>query len=384
MTDEENEYARLRAEAAARAISIDDDDLARRPLDSIIKELISHFGPEPFVLDINDRFYEHQRGRVTLTYPYQGGDSSLLMETSKVANQSSMLGLDGFSYAEVVFDLPSTPGSNFVDQLGDFLQKTNEQILKDVQQANELIERRQAVFADALREELQSRWTMTRALRGAMEQLQVPLSEVRTDRVKIPVQPAPLSMRVLEQAAAAGAPEWTLAEEMAESVVETIASFSRALERLPRTAETLLKQDEQTLRDVLLFILNANFRGQVTGETFIKDGKSDLLLIWEDRDAFVGECKIWKGSKALSEGLDQLLGRYTLWRHTRISLVLFIKDPKDATDIIAKAHEVVRNHPLTQKTVKASEPSHRGDYTVLASGDEKRPAHLTLLPVVIG
>lgn len=367
--------------ASTLADAVADDDLAERPLEAILEELIGTHGPQPIILDANDRYYEHRGNRFALKYPFRG-DLNVLMTESSVVWQGGSSG--GWSYAEVGFDLTAQPGEDFADQLGQHLKQLDEQIIADVHAANERIERHQAAYAEALREKLQPRWTTTRTLRGAMEQLQIPLSRPKGVRVDVPVRPTPMSMRVLEQAAAAGAPQWTLAEDMGESVVQTIASFSRALERLPRTAEQLLGQNEETLRDVLLFVLNANFQGQVTGETFIGQGKSDLLLRWKDRDAFVGECKIWRGPKALSEGLDQLLTRYTLWRQTRIALIVFIRDPKDATTIIASAHEAIRGHRRTQRLIDASEPAVRGDYDVVASGDESRLARLTFLPVVIG
>ncbi|WP_147050768.1 hypothetical protein [Kocuria flava] len=381
MIDDDIEIDKLRAKATSVATDVTDDDLAQRSLEAVLEQLINAHGPQLIVLDVGDRYYEQRGNRFTLKYPFRG-DLNLLMKVSPVVNQGSSSG--GQSSAEIECDISDQFDGDFTDQLARFLAWLDEQIIRDVQVANERLERRQAVFAEALRTGLQPRWTTTRALRGAMELLQVPLSRPKRDRVEVSLHPAPLSMRVLEQAAAAGAPQWTLAEDMAESVVETIASFSRALERLPGTAERLLSQNEETLRDVLLFVLNANFQGRVTGETFIGQGKSDLLLRWEDRDAFVGECKIWKGAKALSEGLDQLLERYTLWRHSRIALIVFIRDPRDATSVIDSAHTTVRKHRRTQSVINAGEPTRRSDYQVIASGDEKRLAHLTFLPVVIG
>ena len=361
--------------------AVADDDLAQRSLETILEELLRKHGPQTILLDVNDRYYEHRGNRFALKYPFSG-DLHLLMAESSLVRQGGDSG--GESYAEIPLEIAADSWEDFADHLGQILKRVDEQIIADVRTANERIERHQAAFAEALRQKLQPRWTMTRTLRGAMKQLQIPLSRPEGVRVNVPVSPAPLSMRVLELAAAAGEPHWALAAEMGESVVQTIASFSRALERLPRTTEQLLGQNEETLRDVLLFVLNANFQGQITGETFIGQGKSDLLLRWKDRDAFVGECKMWKGPKALCDGLDQLLTRYTLWRQTRIALVLFIRDPKDATAILASAHAAIRNHPRTQRLVDASEPSLRGDYEVVASGDESRLARLTFLPVVIG
>ena len=48
-------------------------------------------------------------------------------------------------------------------------------------------------------------------------------------------------------------------------------------------------------RDMLLFILNAQWGGAVTAETFFKEGKTDILLRWEEANAFIGECEMWKG-----------------------------------------------------------------------------------------
>jgi hypothetical protein len=70
-------------------------------------------------------------------------------------------------------------------------------------------------------------------------------------------------------------------------------SFTSALERLAETANKLAGENEETIRDLLLFILNSNYQGAATGETFIGHGKSDVLLRWHDRDAFIGECKYW-------------------------------------------------------------------------------------------
>ena len=380
MTSEDIEIEKLRTYAATVAAKVTDDDLAHRPLEVILEELISTLGPQPLVLDVADRYYDHSGSRFELKYPFRG-DLNLLMEVSKIVGRGQSSG--GKSIAEFAFDIESQFGDDFAEQLAQALAQIEGQLLKDVRTANERIERRQAAFAEVLSAQLQPRWKATRALRGAMEQLQVPLTQPTVDRVEVPVRPAPMSMRVIEEAAAAGAPQWSLAEEMAESVMQTIASFSNALERLPGTAKRLLDQDEETLRDVLLFVLNANFEGQVTGETFIGQGKSDLLLRWKDRDAFVGECKIWKGPKALSDGLDQLLTRYTLWRQTRIALIVFIRDPKDATALIESAHATIRDHERTQRVLDVSEPASRGDYSVSGSGDEKRLAHLTFLPVVI-
>jgi hypothetical protein len=95
---------------------------------------------------------------------------------------------------------------------------------------------------------------------------------------------------------------------------------------------------------VLLFVLNANWEGLATGETFLGKGKTDILLRWRNCDAFIGECKFWNGEHLFDAGLEQLLGRYTVWRDTRVAMVLFIGNRTNLTSVIEKAKARVRAH----------------------------------------
>ncbi|WP_146160774.1 hypothetical protein [Deinococcus arcticus] len=87
-------------------------------------------------------------------------------------------------------------------------------------------------------------------------------------------------------------------------VLDAIDDFARQLERGNRMAGQL---GEEALRDVLLAALNMLFRGQVSGETFNRRGKTDILLRQGNDTAFLGECKFWGGEKLFLETVDQLL-----------------------------------------------------------------------------
>lgn len=372
----------VRGRARELAESVEEDVLAREPLEVTLERLVIQGAPQPLVLDVSDRYYESRGNSFTISYPFVGPTDPILRRSTLFRTGGSH---GSQSYVTARFDVheQATDPDRFEEELADLLNRCDEQILHDVQVANEDLTRQQEAFTLAARKVLTPRWRMVRTVRGAMERLDIPLGPRTNPLVHIPVRPTQLSQTVIEQAAEAGAPQYALADDLAESVISTIASFGLALERLPVTAAKLVGEHEESLRDVLLFVLNANFQGQVTGETFISKGKADLLLRWKDRDAFVGECKIWKGPKALSEGLDQLLDRYTLWRQTRIALVVFIRAPRDATAIIEHARQVIVDHPRVRRELDTTEPAHRSDYEVLGSGDEKRLVRLTLLPVVI-
>lgn len=163
-----------------------------------------------------------------------------------------------------------------------------------------------------------------------------------------------------------------------EEIVETIRRVGNTAERLPATAA---KFDEEEWRDLLLFILNASFEGAVQGEAFNGAGKTDLLLRFQDRNAFIGECKFWSGTKAFGEAIDQLLG-YTVWRDSKAALILFIRN-RDATAVIAKADAAIRSHACFLAAKPAAAPESRRDYLVSAKDDAERRLSLAFLPIVV-
>lgn len=161
-------------------------------------------------------------------------------------------------------------------------------------------------------------------------------------------------------------------------------SFTRALERLPGTAGRLLDEyEEQAIRDLLLFLLNGNWQGLATGETFVGGGKSDILLRWRDRDAFIAELKIWDGPADFDKAINQLLHRYTVWRDTRVALIIFIRDRQDVTSIINKARATVLKHEayVAGGAEAASDGLH--EFSMRAQSDGSRIVRLTLLPVPV-
>lgn len=62
----------------------------------------------------------------------------------------------------------------------------------------------------------------------------------------------------------------------------------------------------------LLATLNTHY-DQATGETFRKIGKTDILIEFDNKAAFIGECKIWHGEKVFQDAIQQVLN-YSTWR----------------------------------------------------------------------
>ena len=61
---------------------------------------------------------------------------------------------------------------------------------------------------------------------------------------------------------------------------------------MEKTARTYYNNQEEELRDILLAALNTHYES-ATGETFRKIGKTDIQIEFENKAAFIGECKIW-------------------------------------------------------------------------------------------
>lgn len=197
------------------------------------------------------------------------------------------------------------------------------------------------------------------------------------DPIIIPIEPKALNMATLQRRQAAGAQVAMLAAESADELVNTIRSFALALERQPVLAGALATKDEEALRDILLFILNSQWKGAITGETFVGRGKTDLCFRWENADAFIGECKMWNGPKAFTRGINQLLG-YTVWRDTRAGLILFVKNKRDVTAAIESAAECIRSHPNFISTGRAEQ-----EFIIHSEHDAERYIHLSLITVHI-
>lgn len=250
-----------------------------------------------------------------------------------------------------------------------------------VEQANLALRKAREEMDRDVRAIVQERWSRQRAIANVTRELNIPLGRQESPVPSIPLKPVQLTLPVVEAAAAAGGSEQGLAADIADSLVTTIEAFSHALERTPVTANKIAEQDEEAIRDVLLFILNANWQGQATGETFLGIGKADIVLRWRDRDAFVGECKFWKGEKLFVSGVDQLLERYTVWRATRVALILFVRDITDISSVLTKAHEAIEAH--TRYVGPAKAVGGTRSYAMAAQHDRAQIVTLTLLPVVM-
>ncbi|MFA6373417.1 MAG: hypothetical protein WCW68_12400 [Methanothrix sp.] len=141
--------------------------------------------------------------------------------------------------------------------------------------------------------------------------------------------------------------EWGIEEKDYEDILTIVRHEGRTFEATPKTFAV---HDEEELRDIILAHLNGHYRGDASGETFRRSGKTDIRIEAKNRAAFVAECKIWKGPKIVSDSIDQLLS-YLTWRDCRTSIIIFNKDIARFTDLLQKTKTAIESHMCFTKMI---------------------------------
>ena len=168
-------------------------------------------------------------------------------------------------------------------------------------------------------------------------------------------------------------PEPTLPDSVYHDILQTIHDVGKTFERLPSTYSA---KDEEALRDHILLYLEPRFKGSATGETFNKTGKTDILIRHENSNAFIAECKFWRGQNAYLDTITQLLG-YLTWRDSKSAVVVFVRN-KDLSSVLQTAEEVTPNHPNYLGFVDKKEDTWF-NYRFHINGDPNREVKLSVL-----
>ena len=145
-------------------------------------------------------------------------------------------------------------------------------------------------------------------------------------------------------------PEPTFTEEDYKHILKIIQNMVMVMERSPHAFRNM---NEEDLRQHFLVQLNGHYEGQATGETFNYNGKTDILIRVEDKNAFIAECKFWHGEKQFMDTIDQLLG-YTSWRDTKTAILVFNRN-KDFSNVLEKIGTAIKSHQCYESEQKTRE-----------------------------
>ena len=208
---------------------------------------------------------------------------------------------------------------------------------KDIEQGNKGLRERVLRVWQEKRTRVEEQHGKTQEV---LKNLNIPLYRDPKAPVK-PVEIKPRQLRtVVQKPKVKAAPaEPTLRREDVVDLVTFIESYARQFETAPKA---YAKLTEEELRDLLLGMINANYPGSATGETFRKLGKTDISLRVENGHALVCECKFWSGANDYCDALEQLFG-YLTWRDSHGVLIHFCR-LKDMTKAVARAKRVMTDH----------------------------------------
>ena len=319
----------------------------------------------------HDRVYTVPASSVTLTVPIQGTSEMLNYQASHFTLGGNH---DEIARGAVVITVVSA-------KLGaEVIQGEISAVRNDVDRrsawANEDLSKFLAAAESEVRNKLSRRRERILNDRAVEEALGIPIRTTSTPQPPVAARRKHIALET-RQAAAKFVPEPVLAEAIYQDVLAAVQSWADQMERTPRTTAKL---DEEELRDLLLGNLNTYWQGAAGGELFNGSGKTDILIREGNRNAFIGECKIWRGPKGAAEAVDQLLS-YLVWRDSKAALIMFVKTT-DPVATIEKLQLAVEEHPSYVMTRHVTNPERRSEYIVTAD-DEGRRVSLAVIPVII-
>lgn len=332
-------------------ITLFDDSISIRVDRTTLKRPNLFAGFSPY----ESKYYEVDGYKITVTIPYDG-DSILfqLTPSTKILKrfvvsdfcaphheECGSLSLP-FEYTQQEWQNHSTDIrehviKQFRNEFQDFRIMLGN-VERDIHRFNEQL-------PDLARHGLEARKKKAADFAAIHEALEIPLKKSATAPNVTPITLKRIDRKPKPQPAQKPLPkEHVISDEHYENINNIMYAAGTTMEK---TARSYYRNSEEELRDILLAFLNTHYY-DATGETFNKLGKTDIYIAFENKAAFVGECKIWHGEKAFDAAVQQALN-YTTWRDVKISLIVFNKENKDFKGILEKIHTWVCDHTVAHK-----------------------------------
>lgn len=274
--------------------------------------------------------------KVTFTIPFDGDEDLLYLRPSSFYYESfsvdRVITPTDDEYGKIIFslefvksELQRSENSNEIVQKS--FQREIDTYFKTIETINQEVRSYNNGLANIVKKCLETRLQKANDYLQMRERLELPLKlNANAPNTK------PIVLKKINKKKEISFPNKKEPEknyEISDAHYENIKSIiSLACVSMEKTARTFSKLLEEELRDIILSNLNTHYQGTASGETFNKVGKTDIYIPFENKAAYVAECKIWHGSKKFVEAIDQLCS-YTTWRETKTSLIIFNKENKD-------------------------------------------------------
>lgn len=169
----------------------------------------------------------------------------------------------------------------------------------------------------------------------------------------------------------------TMSQKMYIDILKVVYDAGKSMEKKPALYQG---KDEEGLRDQFLFILETRYEGiTATGETFNKNGKTDIILKYsaDNTNLFVAECKFWKGASEFQQAINQLFDRYLTWRDSKVALMFFVQN-RDFSKVIETVKIEAEKHAYFKKVVDYNGES-TFSYIYRLPNDEDKDVYLEIM-----
>lgn len=327
-----------------------DDSLLLPDQAEMLSYLVENYSLEEIYLNTDniDKFHRETKREVTNIFgecglvdtltvywkmPFSGSDGLLFIQPSRHSLSEFTATIENnyltISECATITDIERDPKI-----IEDKLQVQLDRLLTQINYLNADIRSFNNSLRNFISDIIKRRHEKSGIIKKALEVMNIPLKRNQNAPSIIPlrkklVRPSiPIAKR--EQS-------YQISDEDYNHILGVIRHVGATFER---TRKTFNKLDEEELRDVILANLNGHYMGSATGETFRNNGKTDINIEFENRAAFVGECKVWQGEKIFQETIGQLI-RYTTWRDTKNAMIFFNKKNKGFKAIQEKISESI-------------------------------------------
>lgn len=354
-------------------LKLEEKYFSEKPRESVIsEEVMSEWG----------RLYKTNRNYINfiVCIPFDGDGSLLyLMPSSRqnmIHNERRRISISGeeiqLSYQELIKD-------NQPD-LDAIYERDIQAIAHNIQCLNNDVQSFNQQLPVLIRQKIEERKQTTGKTQSIIKALKLPIKKRGDVPATYNIPEIRKKPSIIEKPSTKTfVPEPTLATEEYENILNIIKDMALAMERSPKT---FIQLDEPDIRNIFLISLNGHYEGNATGETFNGIGKTDVLVRHNNVNAFIAECKFWKGAKVMVETVDQLLG-YVTWRDTKTAILLFNTQP-NLSAVIVKAREALKTHQNYKSEYQLQMPSLKNNQTIFGykfkhPSDQEKEVYLTLM-----
>lgn len=315
-------------------------EMSRGELEEFARGNVDHFGRSYNQKMIKCTFYVPVVGTNLTIIKYAGWSTTTLgyscLENTNFNEKTEVL--------EITVEKPIDSNVNLKDETEKVVNQFNRRLpwlKKDIDDYNKQI-------IDFIKQKFDIRLNQLNKIKQSDDEIGLPLYvPIKRETVQIRRETIPVSSSVSVNASEIE--KYYLDDKSFKEINIVIHNFAKAMESYPKSYSGFT---EEMIRDQLLVTLNQVMPNDssITGETFNKIGKTDVMIKHKNDIVFVAECKKWAGYLSLKNAIDQLRG-YLTWRNNRASVIVFSYN-KNFKAVLKEIEENILDYPnLVKKEI---------------------------------